>query len=73
MKNATKLHARLGFPLYDVGQLILYRNKENANIPHSPEGTNLTLAERIKKEFAILNVFFGGCWICPHDRGCTCT
>ncbi len=57
MKNATKLHARLGFPLYDVGQLILYRNKENANIPHSPEGTNLTLAERIKKEFAILNVF----------------
>ncbi len=57
MKNATKLHARLGFPLYDVGQLILYRNKENANIPHSPEGTNLTLAQGIKKEFSILNVF----------------
>ncbi|MEA1971443.1 MAG: anaerobic ribonucleoside-triphosphate reductase [Thermodesulfobacteriota bacterium] len=57
MKKATKLHARLGFPLYDVGQLILYRNKENANIPHSPEGTNLTLAQGIKKEFAILNVF----------------
>jgi len=57
MKNATKLHARLGFPLYDVGQLILYHNKENANIPHSPEGTNLTLAQGIKKEFAILNVF----------------
>ncbi|HOO89747.1 MAG TPA: anaerobic ribonucleoside-triphosphate reductase [Syntrophales bacterium] len=57
MKDATKLHARLGFPLYDVGQLMLYRNKENANIPHSPEGTNLTLAQGIKKEFAILNVF----------------
>ena len=57
MKKATKLHARLGFPLYDVGQMILYRNKENANIPHSPEGTNLTLAQGIKKEFAILNVF----------------
>lgn len=57
MKNATKLHSRLGFPLYDVGQLILYRNKENANIPHSPEGTNLTLAQGIKREFAILNVF----------------
>lgn len=57
MKKATKLHARVGFPLYDVGQLILYRNRENANIPHSPEGTNLTLAQGIKKEFAILNVF----------------
>ncbi|MCD6153843.1 MAG: anaerobic ribonucleoside-triphosphate reductase [Syntrophobacterales bacterium] len=57
LEKATKLHARLGFPLYDVGQLILYHNKENANIPHSPEGTNLTLAEGIKKEYAILNVF----------------
>jgi len=57
MKKATKLHARLGFPLYDVGQLILYRNKENANIPHSPEGTNLTLAQGVKREYAILNVF----------------
>ncbi|MBW2673467.1 MAG: anaerobic ribonucleoside-triphosphate reductase [Deltaproteobacteria bacterium] len=57
MKKATKLHARVGFPLYDVSRLILYRNKENANIPHSPEGTNLTLAQGIKKEFAILSVF----------------
>jgi ribonucleoside-triphosphate reductase len=57
LEKATRLHARLGFPLYDVGQLIFYHNKENANIPHSPEGTNLTLAEGIKKEYAILNVF----------------
>ncbi|MCD6486253.1 MAG: anaerobic ribonucleoside-triphosphate reductase [Syntrophobacterales bacterium] len=57
MKKATKLHARLGFPLYDVGQLTLYRNKENANIPHSPEGTNLTLAQGVKREYALLNVF----------------
>ncbi len=57
LDKATKLHARLGFPLYDVGRLILYHNKENANVPHSPEGTNLTLAEGVKKEYAILNVF----------------
>jgi len=57
MKKATKLHARLGFPLYDVGQLMLYRNKENANIPHSPEGTNLTLAQGVKREYAILTLF----------------
>lgn len=57
LEGATKMHARIGFPLYDVGQLLFYRNKENANVPHSPEGTNLTLAEGIKKEYAILNVF----------------
>ncbi len=32
-------------------------NKENANVPHGPEATNLTLAERIKKEYALLCVF----------------
>ena len=57
LERATKMHARIGFPLYDVGQMLFYRNKENANVPHSPEGTNLTLAEGIKKEYAILNVF----------------
>ena len=50
-------HTRLGMPIYDVEQLILQQNKENANIPHGPEATNLTLAETIKKEFAFLNVF----------------
>lgn len=57
LESATRMHARIGFPLYDVGQLLSYRNKENANVPHSPEGTNLTLAEGIKREYAILNVF----------------
>jgi len=57
LAEESMLHGRLGFPLYDVGQLIFYHNKENANVPHSPEGTNLTLAEGIKKEYAILNVF----------------
>ncbi|MFC1560183.1 anaerobic ribonucleoside-triphosphate reductase, partial [Candidatus Margulisiibacteriota bacterium] len=33
------------------------QNKENANVPHGPEATNLTLAENIKKEFALLHVF----------------
>ena len=57
LEGATRMHARIGFPLYDVGQLLSYRNKENANVPHSPEGTNLTLAEGIKREYAILTVF----------------
>jgi len=57
LEEARKAHTRLGVPLYDVDQLILHPNRENANVPHGPEATNLTLAERIKKEYALLSVF----------------
>ncbi len=57
LEQARKMHALLGFPLYDVRQLILLQNKENANIPHGPEGTNLILAEGIKKEYSLYEVF----------------
>lgn len=57
LEKAGKMHARIGFPVYDVSQLILRENKENANLPHSPEGTNLILAEGIKKEYALMDVF----------------
>ena len=57
LEDARKMHTRLGVPLYDVDQLILHPNKENANVPHGPEATNLTLAENIKKEYALLKVF----------------
>ena len=57
LEKERRLHGRLGFPLYDVRQLILHQNKENANTPHSPEGTNLLFAEGIKKEFSLHDVF----------------
>ncbi len=57
MEQARRLHARLGFPLYDVRQLILNKNKENANVPHAPEGTSLALVEGIKREYALHDVF----------------
>ena len=57
LEKARKMHTRLGVPLYDVDQFILHPNKENANVPHGPEATNLTLAENIKKEYALLRVF----------------
>ena len=57
LEEERRMHTRLGMPIHDVKQLILQQNKENANIPHGPEATNLTLAENIKKEFAFLNVF----------------
>jgi ribonucleoside-triphosphate reductase len=57
LEAERRSHTRLGVPLYDVDQLITRPNKENANVPHGPEATNLTLAENIKKEYALLNVF----------------
>jgi anaerobic ribonucleoside-triphosphate reductase len=57
LEQARRLHARLGFPLYDVRQLILHQNKENANVPHAPEGTSLALVEGIKREYALHDVF----------------
>lgn len=56
-EDVRKHHARLGYPIYDVEQIICMPNKENANVPHGPEATNLTLAEGIKKEYALTNVF----------------
>ena len=57
LDQARKQHTRLGVPLYDVDQMLTMPNKENANVPHGPEATNLTLAEAIKKEYAMLTVF----------------
>lgn len=57
LEEQRKRHARLGVPLYDVEKIILFRNKENANTPHNPEATNLTLAECINKQFALSSVF----------------
>jgi len=57
LEDARRKHTRLGTPLYDVKQIIFAPNKENANVPHGPEATNLSLAEGIKKEFALLHVF----------------
>jgi ribonucleoside-triphosphate reductase len=57
LEDARRKHTRLGAPLYDVKNIIFNRNRENANVPHGPEATNLTLAENIKKEFALLHVF----------------
>ncbi len=76
LESQRRLHTRLGAPLFDVDQLIANPNKENANVPHGPEATNLTLAENIKKEYALLQVFdqeVGDAHMCGdlhlHDLG----
>ena len=57
LEKERRLHGRLGFPLYDVRRLILHQNKQDANIPHSPEATNLIFAEGIKRELSLYDVF----------------
>ena len=46
LAKIRRQHTRLGVPLYDARQIIMSPNKENANVPHGPEATNLTLAEQ---------------------------
>jgi len=61
-------HDRLGMPLYDVEQIMVRPNKENANVPFGPEATNLTLAGEIKKEYALRRVFSKDVTV-AHMRG----
>lgn len=57
LEEYRRRHSRLGVPLSDVENLILYKNRENANTPHNPEATNMTLAEWTLKQFALSSVF----------------
>jgi ribonucleoside-triphosphate reductase len=50
-----RAHSRLGVPIYDVDRMIQSVSSETAL--HGPEGSSLALAEAIKREYAILNVF----------------
>lgn len=68
LEEERKLHTRLGLPVYDVDQILVSQNKENANVPHGPEATNLSLAESIKKQYALLKVFSPDVAI-AHERG----
>lgn len=57
LDKVRRMQVRLGFPLYDIREFIFHQNKENANVPHTPEGTNLVIAEGIKREYALNDVF----------------
>jgi ribonucleoside-triphosphate reductase (formate) len=54
-----RAHARLGVPAFDVDRIIqAYHDRgQAAGVLHGPEGSSLALAEAIKREYAILNVF----------------
>ena len=56
LMNEYRLHSRLGVPIYDVDRIIQSVSGETA-MSHGPEGSSLALAEAIKREYAIRNVF----------------
>jgi ribonucleoside-triphosphate reductase len=57
LERAHRAHSRLGVPLYDADRIIRQAARESGARVHGPEGTSLTLAEAIKREYAILSVF----------------
>jgi anaerobic ribonucleoside-triphosphate reductase len=57
LEDAHRSHTRLGVPFYDVDRVIHSALRETSSQPYGPEGTSLLLAEAIKREYAILNVF----------------
>ncbi|PID58063.1 anaerobic ribonucleoside-triphosphate reductase [candidate division KSB3 bacterium] len=57
LEKAHKMHTRLGVPLYDVEQIILQHGTAHPVPLPGPELTNLALAQRIKREYALINVF----------------
>ena len=57
LEDAHRSHTRLGVPFYDVDRIVHSSFRETSSQPYGPEGTSLMLAESIKREYAILNVF----------------
>ena len=57
LEDAHRSHTRLGVPFYDVDRIIHSSVSESGSQPYGPEGTSLLLAESIKREYAVLNVF----------------
>ncbi|MBD3308217.1 anaerobic ribonucleoside-triphosphate reductase [candidate division KSB3 bacterium] len=57
LEKAHKMHTRLGVPLYDVDQIILHQGSATTGLPLGPELTNLALASKIKREYALISIF----------------
>lgn len=57
LEAAHRAHSRLGVPLYDADRIIRQSAREPETPPHGPEGTSLLLADAIKREYAIREVF----------------
>lgn len=57
LEKYRRRHMRLGVPLYDAESVICLPNQEEQAAGHDPRATDLELAARVKKEFALTQVF----------------
>ncbi len=57
LESYRRKHMRLGVPLYDAEQIICVPNHGEHEGLHDPSTTDVALAERVKKEFALAHLF----------------
>jgi ribonucleoside-triphosphate reductase len=57
LNKELKNSSEVSIPFYNITEIIENADKSNGNTAHNPESINLTLAERILKEYALKNVF----------------
>lgn len=57
LEDFRRKHMRLGVPLYDTERIICVPNHGELEGPHDPSTTDLVLAERVKREYALTQVF----------------
>jgi ribonucleoside-triphosphate reductase len=57
LEHFRRRHTRLGVPLFDAEKIICVPNRDEAAVARNPHGTDLELAERVKREFALNHVY----------------
>jgi len=57
LNKELRTNSEANIPFYNITEIIENANKENGNTAHNPESINLTLAERILKEYALKELF----------------
>jgi ribonucleoside-triphosphate reductase (formate) len=57
LEEYRRKHMRLGVPLYDAEQIICVPNQGESEMAQSPASTDVALANRVKREFALTQVF----------------
>jgi ribonucleoside-triphosphate reductase len=57
LDRELKSNSDVIIPFYDITQIIENSDKSNGNTTHSPESINLTIAEKVIKEYALKDLF----------------
>lgn len=57
LNKELRSNSEVNIPFYNITEIIENANKENGNTAHNPESINLTLAERVLKEYALKEIF----------------